>query len=459
MDTPQEALTPPSTETEGPQQATITKLVYGGDGLARLPSGEVVMAPFTAPGDEIIATPRSQGTPSTVPAGKKKRALKDIRIVTPSPQRVEAACSIFGTCGGCQWQHLSYADQKKWKQSIVEESLTRIGKLSDIRVNETIGAESAAGTSPWHYRNKVQWFVQNSPQSTKIGYYRQKSHEILPFEHCWIIPEAWNDLAHWLEKHLPHQSGIEIIQVRTNGAGQLLLTFAGQQIAETINSDWFEILQQAFPSLIGVALEQEFDDPLIWGEGFLTETLTCPTGDLKFQVSASSFFQTNPLATQQLLDFMESCLPETMDSLLDLYAGVGLFSIWAAKRSKRVLAIESSPTAVADAEANIEQNHCPNVAIEPGDVRKVLKALTQEEQQHQVAIVDPPRSGCTPDVIEWLATNITEQIVYISCDPTTLARDLKLFSEQGWRVETVQPFDMFPQTYHIETLVSIKKAV
>jgi 23S rRNA (uracil1939-C5)-methyltransferase len=175
---------------------------------------------------------------------------------------------------------------------------------------------------------------------------------------------------------------------------------------------------------------------------------------MTFRVSAGSFFQINRSVTLQMLAYMETLLLQQMDSLIDLYAGVGLFALWFHARSNRVVAIESSPVAMADAHTNLALNHAPNITMIPGHVEQQLASL---EDTFEVAIVDPPRNGCDPVVLTWINTHVTRQILYVSCNPATLARDLKTLHAAGWQIDTVQPFDMFPQTYHIETVVSLTR--
>lgn len=409
------------------ETVTVEKLVYGGDGLCRLPSGEIMLVPFAAPGDTMAVSV----------AERKKRVLQGQieQLQAPAVERVTPPCSVFGTCGGCHWQHLSIEAQQDWKRRIVAESLERIGKLSGITVEPTLAAPE--GENQWNYRNTVQWHVDASGQ---LGYTRFHSHDVVPFDHCWIIPPALNDLAQWLQTQ-PLQ-GIRKIEARLNGSGQILVSLAGNTPAK----DWLSLLPEAFASVTGVV----WNDTCVFGEPYLLETV----GDRVFQVSTHSFFQVNPFVLPVMLGVLDAMLPEETASLADVYAGVGLFSLWRHRQSGSVLAVESSPSAINDMKANCARKDAHNVTIYPGAVEQVLPALSETVE---TAIVDPPRSGCHSAVITWLNTQVTRQVIYISCDPTTLARDLKLLTEAGWRIDRVQPLDMFPQTYHIETMVSLSR--
>lgn len=431
---PSTAISPPEPQC---REMSVGQLVYGGDGLARLPDGPVVFVPFTAPGDTVMGRIED-------PKARPLRATVD-QVITPSPHRAVPPCSVFRICGGCHWQHLDRETQRLWKQRIVAESLQRLGKLSGVEVQPTIGAES-----DWHYRNKVQWVVSEESDRVRLGYYQMKSHQPTPFDRCWIIPERVNALARTLEDLIPTGTGVEKIQVRISSEDKMLLSFSTEGTMARPPEALITQLSEAFPEMSGMTVSHPGGESCLWGEPFLMETMD----DCTFQVSANSFFQVNPVVTRLMLQQIADCLPHEMDRFLDLYAGVGLFSFWLKDRYKEGVAVESDKSALLDFEKNLELNQCSNLSMRSGDVKKVLNGL---EGCFQVALVDPPRAGCAPEVLTWLGRHVTEQLIYISCDPTTLARDLKRLTDDGWRIERVQPFDMFPQTYHIETMVSLKR--
>ncbi len=209
--------------------------------------------------------------------------------------------------------------------------------------------------------------------------------------------------------------------------------------------------QEGCPSLQHVLLSTDKGSEAITGEPCLIES----TENLRFQVSANSFFQVNPVVSSRMLAFVRSLLPERVESLLDIYAGVGFFSFGLSQAAREVFAVESGASAITDFETNRELNQIEHVRMLPGLAEKVLPGL---ERNFETALLDPPRAGCPAPVLEWLSGHVQRQIIYISCDPTTLARDLQKLAQQGWRIDCVQPFDMFPQTYHIETVVSLSRA-
>jgi len=421
----------------------IDKLIYGGDGLGRLENGQVVFVPWSAPGDSLKID---------LQPGKPLRG-KISEIQQASPLRIEPKCSVFGQCGGCNWQHINGEAQRDWKKQIVEESLQRIGKLPSVTVLPTLG-EDASG---WSYRNRVQWDVDSrNPQSVKLGYHAAQSSEIVEFDRCHIIPDDFNALALQIRGLLTQNpglaQGLKRIEALRNEAGQILL------ILESVNrkacQSLAETLSEAVSTLMGVSYRNPIKSnaPLVTlcGQSYLQETL----GERRYKISAGSFFQTNMHGARQLLGVLDAALLPDATSLLDLYAGVGVFALHFSHKVARVLAIESAPTAAADARDNIRLNQAQNVSLQRGDARLALKG-TQEN--FDVAIVDPPRAGCTPDVLTWLSQHVQRQLLYVSCNPTTLARDLKALTESGWQVDSVQPIDMFPQTYHVECVARLSR--
>ncbi len=417
------------------ETVTIDKLVYEGHGLSRLGSGELVFVPFTAPGDAV----------SIRLAERRKKVCfgEVVEIANPAAERVKPPCSVFGTCGGCHWQHLSQPAQLDWKQRIVSESLERIGKFNNVKVSPCIAANT------WHYRNKVEWVVDTRVLPARIGYLRYRSHEMVPFEHCWIIPERWTALAHWLAENLPQGLAVRHIQVKSNRQDNILLSFMGEELASGL-SPLIAKLTAAFSEIIGVMIQESGRWTALFGESSMTETL----GAHRYIITPGSFFQVNPPVAEQLLALLSEVAVHS-SSLIDLYAGSGLFSIHLNEGYSRILAIESSSEAVRNGKANLEMNNISHIQFQQGDAVKTLSTLAETFDS---AILDPPRTGCEADVMDWLATHIQQQIIYVSCNPTTLARDLQKLTAQGWKIDRVQPFDMFPQTYHVETVVLLSPA-
>lgn len=432
-----------------PETVTIEKLVYGGDGLGRLPSGEVVFVPWSAPQDVLSVDPEP---------GSKPLKGQIVELQTPSPLRADPPCSVFGVCGGCQWQHLQPASQRLWKQKVVEESLSRLGKLPGVPVLDTMGTDDGS----WHYRNRVQWEVDTETEELgardfRLGYYQAGSHDVVEFDHCWIIRQPLNEVAECLRRFIHENPAVSSALLRVeamiNREGQVLLVIEGELHARL--NTLIKQLDEECPGVIGVAhLEKERGRTkvrVLSGQGFLQETL----GGLSFKVSAGSFFQTNLDAAERILALLGEWLIPDADSLLDVYAGVGTFAVSLKDRARRIVAVESSPQAAQDATDNIAAHQAEHIDLRTGDARRVLTAL---DEDFDAVILDPPRAGCQKEILEWIGKHVRRQVLYVSCNPATLARDLRILADQGWRVEAVQPLDMFPQTYHVEAVARLSRA-
>lgn len=417
------AQSPTLTET-----VRIERLIHGGNGLARLANGRVVFVPWTVPGDMAEITVEDMGK-------KKPPAVTLRQVEKSSDDRITPRCSVFAKCGGCQWQHVADTAQGHWKREIVSESIRRLGKLPDVPVNDVISSTS------WEYRNNVQWFVANN----QLGYYQHQSHNVVPFEHCHLVSEEINALKQWLESNPEFLSGLTQVQVRSNTQNELLLVLEGEKSPEL---PLLQALASASPAIKGVVLNNKTAEETLVGQNYLEQTLAGKT----FRVSAQSFFQTNPQIAERLIEAMAGCLPEDKSgSLIDLYTGVGTFAVAFADNFKTIVGVESAPVAIEDARHNIGGK---NIELFAGTSKEAIKTL---QQKFDTAIIDPPRAGVEPPVLAWISENVAKTLLYVSCDPATLARDLAVLSEAGWQIDVVQPFDMFPQTWHVETLVKLSR--
>ncbi|MBY0404388.1 MAG: 23S rRNA (uracil(1939)-C(5))-methyltransferase RlmD [Cyanobacteria bacterium] len=474
----------PSTTNKdsSPSAVHIEKLVYGGAGLGRFENGEIALVPYTLPGETVLVHPQS---PVLGKAKKNNFALTEMKEA--APERILPICSVFLTCGGCHWQHLPVGLQREWKQKILEETLRRMGPKDSGSV-PVLPILSEPRDSGWGYRNKVQWHIKDG----KIGYYQPESHQIIPFETCGLVSGTINRIYQTLQEALKNGllkgDWFEKIEVRANQNGEILMTLWTSLSHESLLSEKLlsiapenqenlasffskQHFEKRFPQCVGIGIVSSKGYQLLWGQSYLMENLNTKTNTTpseakafipKYQVSWNSFFQINAGVTLALLNHISSLLPkEPCASFLDLYSGVGLFSLWFQHRIKTGVAVELSEAAVQDAQVNFKQNGCNHIHMVAGDMKQQLSNLAHKKKAlgikgFQVAIIDPPRSGCHSAVLEWLSAEVEEQLIYVSCDPTTLARDLKHLTAHGWIIESIQPFDMFPQTYHLETVVSLK---
>jgi 23S rRNA (uracil1939-C5)-methyltransferase len=431
----------------------IEKLVYGGDGLARHENGEVFFVPYGIPGEQVLVT-RQQS--------KRKPTKAYIETIEQaSEDRVIPRCDVFGTCGGCQWQHIASSVQRDWKQHIVEETLQRLGGFQPLTVTPTSGCDELS----WQYRNRVQWDVQSSEDGRVIvGYREGQSHRVVPFRRCYIIPDGMNEFYHHLSQSLNQiinqhgQVGLQCVQsIRRIEVSQS----PQQDLMVSIDSNDHPLLQELAIQLVAADIPIAGIVHCKTARKHGQKRMTVLSGEVSstfrlmnqaYQVSVGSFFQTNYAAAEAMIRQIQAWLPMRVESLLDLYSGVGLFGLALSQRAERIVMVEQSGSSVDDAKASIQREGFTHITVQEGDVSQVVLHL---KDNFEVAILDPPRQGSSSVVLEWLARHVMKQIIYVSCDPTTLARDLKQLASLGWAIQTVQPIDMFPQTYHVETLVQL----
>jgi 23S rRNA (uracil1939-C5)-methyltransferase len=427
---------------------TIEKLICGGDGLARLPAdahgrGKAVFVPFVLPGEEVEAAITEEK-----PGFARVRVEK---ILQPSAQRVKPECPYFLHCGGCHYQHTGYEHQLEIKAAILKENLRRIAKL------ELAEELSIHPSPPWNYRNRTRLKVQHAPEFA-LGYYRFNSHELLPIEQCPISSPLINRAltALWnLGRDGKVGEGLRELELFADAEDSALLMEAYCDPDTTLETAeaWAEELRQALPQIAGVVA---FKAPLrhpsaqgVFAAERLTaageEHLTYKTATASYRVSAGSFFQVN----RHLIDKTTALATAGVSGgvALDLYAGVGLFSTVLARTFAQVIAVEPSQTSSTD----LIHNSPTNV--------KVVRATTQQylpkaagKLRPNLVIVDPPRSGLGERVVLSLGELGASRLVYVSCDPATFARDLGHLLATGYRVEQAHMVDLFPQTYHLETV-------
>ncbi|MEO8539799.1 MAG: class I SAM-dependent RNA methyltransferase [bacterium] len=372
----------------------VESLVFGGNGLAHGPDGRVVFVSFAVPG-ELVEAAVEREYPDYIQAVVT-------RVIEASPDRVDPPCELFGECGGCQLQHMSYPAQLAAKETVVREQLRRIGKLDDSVVRPIVGA-----ANPWGYRNHLRF--STGKKYGDVGYIGRKGFGLLKVESC-PISDPW--VSELLPKLQGHGAGLHQIQVRHSAeTGTYLIN----------------------PEIHGVGVGT--------GQKSYVEQL----GGRKFDVSASAFFQVNNAQAEQMVRLVGEALPERGKLLVDGFAGVGTFAVLFADRFDRVLAIEESNSAARDSERNLAQ--APNVEMLVGKVEDVLPEL---EERPDAIILDPPRPGCAPPVMRAILAFQPATVVYVSCNPATLARDLRILVNGGYELDWVTPLDMFPQTGHIE---------
>jgi 23S rRNA (uracil1939-C5)-methyltransferase len=420
---------------------TVEKLVYGGDGLARLPGdeqgrGKAVFMPFVLEGEEVEAALTEQK-----PGFARARVE---RIVRASERRIEPGCPYFQQCGGCHYQHASYEPQLQIKAAILKENLRRIAKLE-------LESELKVHPSPaWNYRNRTRFKIQTSPQFA-LGYYKFGSHELLPVEACPISSLLINRAmtAFWeLGRAGKMVEGIRELELFANAEDTELLieAYCAPSIEKGNAEQWAQEARRALPEIVGtvVFIGENKLQPERWVEVGAKE-VTYNTEHASYRVSAGAFFQVNRFLTDELVTIVTEGRSGT--TALDLYAGVGLFSSVLNREFERVIAVESSPTSYAD----LLYNSAANVKRVRATVEQYLENAAGKLHPEFV-VVDPPRAGLGEGVIRNLVKLGASRITYVSCDPATLARDLRALLQSGYRVEQAHLVDLFPQTYHLESV-------
>ena len=386
-------------------------------------------------------------------------------VVNPSPARIFPRCLHYTKCGGCQFRHMNYAEELEAKRIRVEDALRRLGG-ADIHVSAILGAEQVD-----RYRNKAQFPVAKGP---RIGFYRPRSHDVIDVDDCLLQGEAAARLRgavkEWMAEYsIPAYNErtftglVRHVYVRTNRAGRSLCCLLVNGRGVPREAELVRALRRAEPNLAGVVLgvNEKHNNVILgdsyrtlWGEDFLSDTLC----GLTFRLSVPSFYQVNPAQTEVLygkaLEFAGLTGAETV---LDLYCGIGTISLVMARKAGMVWGGEVVPQAVDDAIANAQRNHIENARFLCADAGEAARYLEGEGVRPDVVCVDPPRKGLAEDVVDTIADMGPQRVVYVSCDPGTLGRDVKRFAGRDYTLKKAVAVDMFPRTAHVETVVLLSK--
>ena len=403
---------------------------------------------------------------------KKNYAVGDIvEIIEKSPFRVDRICSDdLKDCGGCQIQELDYNKQLELKTNEVKQVISRIGKLENVKIHETIGMQS-----PCRYRNKAQFPIQNINGSTAIGFYKKKSHDVIPTDMC-VIQHDINDKIIKIIKTYIQAYNVSIYNETTHtGVLRHLVTKVGFTTNEVMVvlvangtnlphlNELASVLKEnilGFKTLVlnvnkaktNVILGKE--NKVIYGNGKINDYI----GDLVFEISPLSFFQVNPVQTEVLYNkALEYAELKENDTVFDIYCGIGSISLFLAQKATKVYGIEIVEDAIKDAKINAKLNNLNNVEFYVGKAEEVVPKMYSEGKTANVVVVDPPRKGCDEKVLDTIVSMKPDRVVYVSCNPSTLARDLAYLDERGYKCVEIQPVDMFPHTMHVECCAKIVK--
>jgi 23S rRNA (uracil1939-C5)-methyltransferase len=431
-------------------------LTHDGAGVAKV-DGYPLFVPNGLPGEKAKV--------KVIKTGKGYGFGRLVELYEKSPYRVEIESSDIHKYGGCQLEHISYEGQLKYKENQVRQVLTRIGKLEDVIVHPILGMDN-----PWHYRNKAQVPVGEKDGKLIAGFFKPRSHEIVDTDESLIqlpeineavqtVKEICNDLKIPAYQEEMHKGALRHIMARYGQqTGELMIVIITRtndipnkdQLVEEIVSRLPKIksiVHNVNSKRTNVILGEK--TTVLWGNDVIYDFI----GDVKFAISALSFYQVNPVQTKVLYDkALEYAGLKGEESVIDAYCGIGTISLFLAQKAKKVFGVEVVPEAIEDAKRNAELNGIINAEFAAGEAEVVIPKWYKEGNNADVLVVDPPRKGCDETFLQTIIEMKPQKVVYVSCNPATLARDLRILEDGGYKTVEVQPVDMFPQTTHVECI-------
>lgn len=432
-------------------ELTIESLAYGGSGIGRL-DGKAVFVPMTAPGDVI--------TFHTVKEKKGYIEGELVEVKEASPIRREPPCPVYGDCGGCSWQHLPYSEQAKAKEDIFRETLWRLGTVEKECIKPIIAAPDE-----WNYRNRAQFKVRFAENTLHVGFYRRKSHFVIDIDQCPLMSPLINSVIGSMKKALhntPFRERVPQIDIAANDNDDRAIAII--HLTSPPSGEEVKYAKEKLSSIEGltslfmqVGKKSTLIKVFAEGEGKSSYDLDFDDRIIKLSFSPGGFTQVNYPQNRRLVEeamiWVKKWQPQ---NALDLYCGIGNFSLPLASYAKDVTAVENYERAVQDGRENAQSNGIDNCRFITGNVSKMARQLF--EHRPDMVIIDPPRDGAAP-AVKMLVERKIPRIIYISCNPTTLARDLRYFTRGGYKIVSSQPVDLFPQTYHVESITVAEKII
>jgi len=440
-------------------QIAVDRLAYGGRAVGRV-NGLVVFVTAAAPGDVVLAR---------VGRVRRSYAEADVEaVVTASPDRAVPRCPHFGPCGGCVWQHIAYPAQASAKEAVVRESLAHLGGLTDARVDPIVAADD-----PWYYRNKMEFSFH--PDGTLGLHRRGEWNRIVPVETCFLqsveSASLVNAVRAFARQHGPaaydprtHEGFLRSLVIREGrGTGDRLVGIVTSSGAFAHAGEFVQTVRAAAPGVTGIVrgIVGGASDaaPIVqvdtlYGREYLEEELV----GLRFRIGLETFFQTNTVQAARMVEHVvKRAQPAAGGFVIDLYCGVGTFALALARAGARLVGIELAPSSIEAARKNAALNGVEGVEFVCGDTRVVLPSIIARHGTPDAVVLDPPRSGAGGRVMRKIGRTGARRVIYISCNPTTLAPDLKELLPFGYDLSGVQPFDLFPQTYHVEAVAVLDR--
>ncbi|MCH5211112.1 MAG: 23S rRNA (uracil(1939)-C(5))-methyltransferase RlmD [Oscillospiraceae bacterium] len=448
--------------TQGKEYTAVIESVSSdGNGVAHI-DNLAVFVPRTLNGDKVKIR---------IDSVKKRFATaRAVEIIEPSPNRRISDCHLYGICGGCQLRHAEYTEQLRIKKSILENAMRRLGGFKDFALSEIVGMEN-----PSRYRNKMIFPVGSKDNKNVCGFYEQKSHKVIPVTDCLLgdeinakITEAVirymneNNVSAYDEK--THTGIIRRVYTRKSfSTGEVMAIICANAKRLPESGKLVDALCQISDRIVSIILNvntkknsPEITDKNItlWGKAELEDTLQ----NIKFNISPQSFFQVNPVQTEKLYSrALEYAGIDDTKHVLDIYCGIGTISLCAAKKAKSVIGVEIVEKAIEDARENAKENGILNAEFYADSAENIVPKLIANGEQPDIVILDPPRKGSDEKTLAAIVKAQPERIVYVSCNPATLARDARYLADNGYAITRASAFDLFPNTVHIETVISMTK--
>lgn len=443
-------------------EITIEDIGSEGEGIGKY-EGYTLFVKDTAMGDRALV--------QVTKTGKTYGYARLIKLIKPSDFRVEPRCPIAARCGGCQLQHIDYKKQLEYKENKVRSCLERIGGFSDIPMEPIFGMDE-----PYYYRNKSQFPVgRNKEGGIAIGFYAGRTHSIINTEHCYIGAKVNEDILSFMRFFIEKYK-IEPYDEETHkGFLRHILTRVGYSTGEimvclVVNAALLPHKEELIQGLLKISgmksiclnVNKEKTNVILgdrviplWGELYITDRI----GSIKYRISPLSFYQVNPVQTKKLYDIALDYAELHGDEVVwDLYCGIGTISLFLAQKAKMVYGVEIIPQAIEDAKTNAEINGIKNAEFFVGAAEEVIPRKYKEENIHaDVIVVDPPRKGCEQSLLDTILAMAPKRVVYVSCDPATLARDLKYLCEKDYELKKVRAVDQFGHSVHVETVVLLSR--
>ena len=441
---------------------TFEDLTHEGNGVGKI-DGYPLFVPYALPGEKAVV--------KVVKVNKNYGFGKLIEVKEPSSDRVEPPCDVFYKCGGCQIQHMSYEMQLKMKQKQVKNLMHKIAHLSDVPVHPTIGMED-----PWRYRNKGALPVGEKDGELITGFYRMRSHDIISDMETCVVQDEVNDRMVEAVRRIANRFGITSYdEKKDKGTLRHIMVRTGRKTNEVMiilvtrteklphQKEIVKELTETYPNIKSIIhninnrrtnVIMGNKTKVIWGEPYIYDTI----GDIRFAISAKSFYQINPYQTEKLYEKALEYAEITKDDIvIDAYCGIGTISLFMAQQAKKVYGVEVVPEAVEDGKKNATLNNMTNAEFFVGEAEKVMPWWKNQGLQPDVIVVDPPRKGCDEELLQAMIDMEPKRIVYVSCNPSTLARDLRILEDGGFQTKEIQPVDMFPQTMHVELVALMSR--